>query len=504
MSDEHLPAAGHGDRRELLAECRFSNARLTNQQNQSAVSLASSVKRRPELSQFGIAANEWRPLRYPLPGLLPPRDLTRTRRSVARRHAMCCVLYVGRRHYLLSRLLLPARGRRRNTCRADATYQFPEAYLELGRVHPTPERAGRQRPSPQQGEAGEAAPMTIQHSETSVIPGIYGSTRTPEQSLNDIAQACAVSRCLHVVAELGLADVLDDTPASVVKLASAVDADADALGSVLRLLSAYGVFEARDGTVAHTPLSRLLRTDHPRSMRAFIRCLGLLPFWSMFGGLMHTVRTGRPAMEMVHPEGLWDHLVEHPEMASIFNSAMAAKARDQVAGVLASYDFYRFRSVCDIGGGHGHLLRAVVDQTAEGYGVLFDLPHVIEEARGLGTSESVRLQAGNFFHDALPVCELYLVMEVIHDWPDADALAILKAIRHAAPVGATLLIIERLIPDEPGPHPAKVMDVAMLALAGGKQRTREQYASLLDRVGFALERVIDTGAEIVILEATAC
>jgi hypothetical protein len=206
-------------------------------------------------------------------------------------------------------------------------------------------------------------------------------------------------------------------------------------------------------------------------------------------------------MEMVHPDGLWDHLVVHPEMASIFNAGMAAKARGQVAGVLASYDFSRFRSICDIGGGHGHLLRAILSNMNGGHGVLFDLPHVIEEARGLGLPESVRLQAGDFFHDALPECELYLVMEVIHDWPDVEALAILQTVRHAAPAGVTLLMIEQLIPDEPGPHPAKVMDIAMLALAGGRQRTREQYASLLNRAGFTPGRVIDTGAEIAILEA---
>ena len=179
---------------------------------------------------------------------------------------------------------------------------------------------------------------------------------------------------------------------------------------------------------------------------------------------------------------------------------MAAKAHGQVAGVLAAYDFSGFGLIGDIGGGRGHLLRAVLDAAPDANGVLFDLPHVIAEAAGMA-SERLTLQAGDFFKDALPVCDAYLLMEVIHDWGDEEAVAILRAIRRAAPPHATLLLIEQIVPDDPGPDWSKMLDIHMLALLGGRQRTRREYEALLDRAGFSLRREIDTGAGISILEA---
>jgi hypothetical protein len=134
-------------------------------------------------------------------------------------------------------------------------------------------------------------------------------------------------------------------------------------------------------------------------------------------------------------------------------------------------------------------------------GVLFDLPPVIQEVAGLA-SERLSLQAGDFFTDPLPVCDAYLLMEVIHDWPDAEAIDILRAVRRAAPSGARLLVIEQMVRDDPGPDWAKTLDLHMLALLGGRQRSRQEYAALLQRAGFALLRAIDTGADIAILEAT--
>lgn len=179
---------------------------------------------------------------------------------------------------------------------------------------------------------------------------------------------------------------------------------------------------------------------------------------------------------------------------------MAAKAHGQVAAVVAAYDFSRFALIGDIGGGGGHLLRAVLDSAPAARGVLFDLPHVLEDAAGL-TSERLTLQAGDFFRDDLPVCNGYLLMEVIHDWDDEKAIAILKAIRRAATSHARLLLIEAIIPDDPGPHWAKTLDIHMMALLGGRQRTWQEYESLFDSAGFSFEREIDAGADTSILEA---
>jgi O-methyltransferase domain len=325
---------------------------------------------------------------------------------------------------------------------------------------------------------------------------------SPVQTLLEIAGGYALPRSLHVVAELGVADALDETPRTATELASAVGADADALERVMHLLAAHGVFAARGEAFEHTAASRLLRTDHPRSMRAFARMFGLPPFWAAQGDLLYSVRSGRVASEEVLPGGFYGYLASNPEGAALFNAAMAAKAHGQVAGVLAAYDFSRFGNVGDIGGGRGHLLRAILDAVPDARGVLFDLPRVIEEAKGLA-AERLRLQPGDFFKDALPTCDAYLVMEVIHAFGDEDAVAILRAIRHSAPSRATLLVIEQMIPDDPGPNWAKTLDIHMLALLVGQQRSRQQYADLLNRAGFVFEREIDTRGGVSILESFA-
>lgn len=324
----------------------------------------------------------------------------------------------------------------------------------------------------------------------------------PFLALQMVAGGYCLPRCLHVVAELGVADALDESPRSAAELARSVGADAGALERVLRLLCAHGIFAADGDGVVHTPVSRLLRSDHPQSMRAFARMLGLDVNWRIFESLEQSVRSGDTATQSVVPEGYWHYLGAHPGAAGIFNAAMVGKTHAQIAGIMASYDFAGFGTIGDIGGGSGHLLRAVLDAAPDARGVLFDLPHVIEEDAALA-SERLSLQAGDFFRDELPACDLYLLMEIVHDWPDGQAAAILGAIRRAAPDGARLLVIEEMLSGRPGPEWAKVLDVLMLGLLGGRQRTRDEYRSLFDTAGFAFVREIPTGAGASIIEAVA-
>lgn len=322
----------------------------------------------------------------------------------------------------------------------------------------------------------------------------------PFSTLIQIAGGYCLSRCLHVVADLGVADALDETPRTAADLAASVGAHPDALGRVMRLLSAHGVFEAQGDKFRHSPASRLLRTDHPQSMRALARMLGLPINWAAYELLGHTLRTGVPGADKLLPDGYWAYFAEHPDENAIFIAAMAAKAHGQVAGVIAAYDFSGFGLIGDIGGGRGHLLRAVLESAPTAKGVLFDLPHVLQEAADMA-SERLTLQAGDFFREPVPICDAYLVMEVIHDWGEGEAGAILKAIRRAAPSHAKLLVIEQIVPDDPGPHWSKTLDIHMLTLLGGQQRTRQEYEALFDSAGFSFERQIDTGADISILEA---
>lgn len=329
----------------------------------------------------------------------------------------------------------------------------------------------------------------------------------PFVNLQQIAGGYCLSRSLHVAAELGVADALGETPQTAAELAQSVGAHPGALARTLRLLAAHGVFESEESEGApqafrHSPASRLLRSDNPHSMRPFARMFGLPVFWETFRAMERSVRTGCPAAVEVFPEGFWAYLAERPEEARVFNAAMEAKARGATAEILASYDFSRFDRIADVGGGRGHLLRAILEVGAapRAEGVLFELPHVVEEAKEVGT-ERLTLQAGDFFRDALPPCDAYLLMEILHDWGDEESRAILGAIRRAAPAGARLLVIETIVPEHPGPDWSKMLDVHMLTLLGGLQRTRQEYEALLAQEGFALEREIETRAGISILDA---
>lgn len=322
------------------------------------------------------------------------------------------------------------------------------------------------------------------------------------ETLMQMAGGYSISRCLHAVADLGVADALDETPRTSAELAVATGAQADALDRVLRLLSSFGVFEGRGGRFGHTPASRMLRTDHPQSMRAFVRMIGLPIVWAIYGELNHALRTGLPATAKVLPDGLWKYFAEHAEESAIFSNAMTAKARGEIANAVQVYNFSRFGLIGDIGGGRGHLLQAVLGAAPKAKGVLFDLPHVIEQASGV-KSERLRLQAGNFFTDDLPVCDAYVMMDIIHDWGDEDSAKILGNLRRAAPAHAKLLLIEAIVPDDPRPSPAKLLDIHMLTLVGGRQRTLQEHAGLFANAGFRFERKIDVGGNFSILEAVA-
>lgn len=314
--------------------------------------------------------------------------------------------------------------------------------------------------------------------------------------LGNLASGYVAPRCLHAVAELGVADALSREPAELSELARAVGADPDALRRVLRLLAAHGVFELEGDHVRHTPGSRLLRQDHPRSMRDVVLMRGLPVNWSAYLDFAGVVRRGGPAGA---PDERWRYYASHPEEAAVFNRAMTGRARELVSAVVESYDFTPHGVIGDIGGGRGHLLDAVLEAAPRARGILFDLPHVIHDAGA--PRERLEYRGGSFFDDALPACDLYVLMEVIHDWPDAEAAAILAAVHRAAPPQARLLIVESIVPEGPGPDPIKGLDVHMMALFGGRQRTRAEYDALLRAAGFSLLRVIETPARISILES---
>ena len=327
----------------------------------------------------------------------------------------------------------------------------------------------------------------------------------PETSVETLVQmsmSACLPRCLHIVADLGIADALGDSPRTATELATATGTNVDALHRVLRLLSAHGVFEQRNGSWAHSELSRMLRTDHPQSLRSFVRMIGFPVFWKAWEALEHSLRTGGPSVEKVVEGGIWRYLADNPESSRIFDEAMTGKAHGQIAGIVSSYDFSPFATIADIGGGRGHLLQAVLAETPNAKGVLFDQPHVVEQVSNIA-SDRLRLQGGDFFKDALPVCDAYTIMQVIHDWSDEESARILGAIRRAAPAGAKLLLIEAIIPDDSSPSWTKLLDIHMLAWLTGRERTESEFRQMLRAAGFRLDRTIDIGMKTSILESVA-
>ena len=326
-------------------------------------------------------------------------------------------------------------------------------------------------------------------------------SKSPADTLIEMSTGFTLSRALHVVAELGIADALGKAPLSAAALASATGTHPEALDRALRVLAAHGVFAARCGLYEHTPESRLLRSDHAQSMRSFVRMQGIPALWHVWEDFDHSLRTGRSAAEKSMPNGFWGYFAQNPEHHRIFNEAMIGLTHAQVSGILNAYDFSGFKKIADIGGGNGNLLRAILSEYPNAEGVLFDLPHVIEQVKSI-PSARLTFQPGSFFEDPLPVCDAYLMKVIIHDWSDAEAARILQAVRRSAPPHAKLLLAEFLIPEGREPNWTLFVDLLMLGELTGKERTKSEFKQLLCNSGFRLDLVINAGMNTYILESS--
>jgi hypothetical protein len=305
-----------------------------------------------------------------------------------------------------------------------------------------------------------------------------------------------VSQAIHVAATLGIADRLAGEPRSVDELALATDTHAPSLYRLLRALAAIGVLtELPDRRFALAPLGEGLRGEDPESSTAWAAFIGRPSHWSAWSHLLHSVRTGENAFSALHGVDVWAYRIEHPEEAEIFDAAMTALARRVTAAVLDAYDFGRHAVIVDIGGGHGALLAAILERHPQVKGVLFDQAAVVEAAAPI---DGCRIVGGSFFESVPAGADAYILKSVLHDWEDESAVAILRTCRHAAPAGSALLIIERRLGppnDEPA---AKFSDLNMLVGPGGRERTLDQYAALLEAAGYRLIGETPAGAVTVI------
>jgi hypothetical protein len=325
--------------------------------------------------------------------------------------------------------------------------------------------------------------------------------RNPPESILRLSTAYWASRCLHAVAEAGIADALGDEPQPAAALAARTETNADALHRMLRALASYGIFTLREGRFAHNAASRLLRSDHPQSMRSLARMMGLDFHWDVFRDVAYTLKTGKSAADKVVPGGLFAHLREHPEQSRIFNEAMVGKSFGQIGPVLAAYDFSGYKTIGDIGGGFGHLLAAILNANAGAHGVLYELPEVIAQAKAANPNPRIKYVAGDFFEGPIPACDLYVMMTVIHDWSDADAVAILQHVRANAHAHAKLLLVEAIIDESARDSFPVELDIEMLVFANGRERTETQWRVLLDKAGFKLVRATPLGGLSGLVEA---
>jgi ubiquinone/menaquinone biosynthesis C-methylase UbiE len=313
------------------------------------------------------------------------------------------------------------------------------------------------------------------------------------------------SQAIYLACKLGVPDQLAKAPRSAEEIAAAVGVHPLALYRVMRALTGLGVLgENERHEFALTPLGECLRSDAPNSLR-WLSLFSIEVGWAPWGRALDSVRTGRPTVEEVYGRRLFEHLEEHPDVQEIFSRAMGGMAKQLANAVSAAYDFSGVRTVVDVGGGYGTLLIHVLEQHPDLKGVVFDLPHVVEQAEHAisqaGMSERCRRVGGSFFESVPPGGDLYTMSYILHDWDDPHAAEILARCREAMEPGTKLAMIEVVIPPPGVPSFGKLLDLEMLVMAGGRERTEDEYRRLLDEAGFELRRVIGMQAPQSIIEA---
>ena len=328
----------------------------------------------------------------------------------------------------------------------------------------------------------------------------------PDAVLFQMVFGKAVTQALSVVARFGVADHMATGPKTAAELAAATGLNPGHLYRVMRALAGLGVFAADDaGRFALTPVGNLLRSDVPGSMRAIATYVCDPWSWKPWGDLAGSVRDGRPAFDQVFGEGVFDYLGKHPDEAATFDAGMTGFSQQAAAAVLKAYDFAPYRTIVDIGGGHGALLLSILKANPAARGVVFDAPQVAAGAggaiRAAGLADRCRAEGGDFFAAVPPGGDLYVLKHIIHDWNDAKAAAILKAVRAAVPPAGRLLLVELVVPPGFAPHPAHVLDLEMMVLCDGKERTEAEYRDLLAGAGFRLTRVVPTDGPHRLVEA---
>ncbi|CPR12393.1 O-methyltransferase [Mycobacterium bohemicum DSM 44277] len=335
-----------------------------------------------------------------------------------------------------------------------------------------------------------------------------GHAASPAEVVQQLVLSAWVSQGIAAAADLGVADALAAGPLSIDELAGRVGADADALGRLLRALIGTGIFaHGDDGRYELNPAADVLRSDAPVSIAAMARFVGSRQHREHWSLLTEAIRSGRSLVPQQRGKSFFDYLGDEPEFAQIFNDAMTGLSGASIGPVVAAYDFTGYRTIVDVGGGHGRLLAAILNAAPDAEGVLYDLPEVVAGAPGLlrenQVSERVRLAEGSFFDGVPAGGDAYVLKHIIHDWDDAQAVRILRNVRSAAAPGTAVLLIEGVVPEGEGGPIVKWVDLEMLVINDGRERTESQYRRLFEESGFRMVGVVDTASRFSVIEARA-
>ena len=326
-------------------------------------------------------------------------------------------------------------------------------------------------------------------------------------ALLQLTTAVWAAQALWAAARLGVADQLAGGPRSREELATATGTLPLPLYRALRALAGLGIFqELPDGRLANTPTSELLRSGVPGSLRDYVIFTGEPWHLAAHGEILHSLRTGRPSVDKVVGKNIWEFFASDAEAGTRFHAGMTSLIEGEAALVRDGYDFREVGTLVDVGGGHGALLGTILAGQPGLRGILFDQPGVVDGARDtferLGLCERVKIESGDFFQ-SVPRGDAYLLSHIIHDWDDERAIAILRSIRRASGPGARLLLVEGVIPPGNEFHVGKLLDLEMLLLPGGVERTQAEYAALLRAGGFRLRQVLPLPSPSSIVEGVA-
>lgn len=327
----------------------------------------------------------------------------------------------------------------------------------------------------------------------------------PSVELTRMLDGAVVAQLIQLVAEFGVADLVDGSR-SVPRIAEQTGTDPDALNRALRTLASMGVFtEVQPGVFGMTPLAVPLRSDSADSVRELAIVRGSREHWSALGELRHSLRTGCSSFTHAYGKDFWTHLGEQPELAAKFDRAMGDNVQQVHAAVVDAYDFPVSEHVVDVGGGRGDLAATLLGRHPQMRAVVLDRPQAANDAARLldtaGLAERARAVAGDFFEQVPEGGDTYLLSRILHDWNDEQAVRILSNVVKAMPADGRVVVIEAVVPEGDVAHSAKLMDIVMLAMHEGKERTQAEFATLFASAGLRHTKTVPTTASISLLIA---